>query len=282
VVIELSTLAVTAAVVYEAARKGPSYLATILAAILTGLGIEVYFTTQYSGYSYGDFLLDPTFLGAHVPIWVGCGWGMIIYTAMAASDRTGLQLFPQVALDALLAVSIDFALDPIAEALGWWHWTRPVPPEEKFYGVPFDNFLGWIMIVGFFSLFIRLGFWIWDRGDKTWRDWLVAFGALLPTVLAVAACQYGLDSVYAVLGEPITFTVIAGSLTVLVCVQSPEPEQTDCPWFLTVVPLLFHGLLLLFLFVEGVYQAEVTLIVLMPLAAYASLTGFRRPVWRTT
>ena len=279
VVIELCTLTFAIACCYEAYKLGVARLATFIASVLFGVAVEVYFVTQYAGYSYGPFLVDPTILGGHVPVWVGCGWGVIIFAAMTASDRMGIPWGIQPAVDALLAVSIDFALDPIAEALGWWHWTRPVPPDQMFYGVPFDNFCGWLMIVGFFSLFVRIGYHLWEPGTHAWGDVLVPIGALVPCILSVAVCQFGLDAAYGVLTEPVVFAIVAATLLLAAAAALAQaaPEASPRPWYLTAVPVVFHGLLLLFLYLEGLYQAEVTLVILMPLAAFASLVGYRHP-----
>ena len=273
--IELVTLGFAILCVYEAWKLGVGRFTAFLTSILFGLAIEVYFTTQYSGYSYGPFLIDPIILGSNVPVWVGCGWGVIIFVAMAASDRMDIPWGVRPVVDALLAVTLDFALDPIAEALGFWHWSRPVPPEQMFYGVPFDNFCGWLLIVGSFSLFVRLGFRIWGPGVHIWRDTLIPIVALVPCILSVVVCQFGLDAAYQIAGEPVVFAAVLGAPLVPVLYYTRKLCTTSTiPWYLAAIPVCYHGMLLLFLFACGVYKQESTLIVLMPLAAFASVVGY--------
>lgn len=264
------------AMVYEAWRLGTAALATLFAGMMFGFAIEVFFVTQYAGYAYGDFLIDPPVWGHSVPLWVAAGWGTIIYISMAATDRMGFQWYFRPLLDGLLAVSLDLTLDPIAEATGWWHWVRP----GQFFGVPCDNFIGWLLIVSSFSFFLRLGFHFFPRGLHTWRDVLIPLTATLPAVGVVAGAQVVLERVYPHLGEPLTFILLAslflGISTWAACTaQAVTPPQ----WFLTAVPGAYHGLMLVLLLLTGFGLGNPEALVGLPLAAISSLFAFRFPRW---
>jgi uncharacterized membrane protein len=260
-------------VLREAWKRGARDVATMLVGMGFGLAIEVYFVTQYSGYSYGDFLVDFTLGDHHVPLWVAAGWGTIIYVSMKASDRMGIPLFLRPFLDGLLALSLDLTLDPVAEALGWWNWSRP----GQAWGVPYDNFIGWLLIVSSISMFIRLGY-SWFR-ERLVTDILVPVVALIPAVLTVAGIQLVLDGVlYPLMGEPKTWLVVAALYTAIVL---PAVLSTDDKgpraWYLTGVPVAYHGLMVFLLLLTPLSIDHPELILFMCTASVASLTGFRHP-----
>ena len=237
--------------------------------------VEVLFVTQFHGYEYGQFLLTiPVGQGATVPLWVALGWGAIIWTSIQAGHRSGLPWPVRPAMDALLAVSLDIALDPVAEALGWWHWIRP----GQFFGVPCDNFVGWVLIVGSYSLAIQAAFQRWPAGVHRWRDILIPVGALVPSVLVVAAAQQPLELAYVVVGEPFTLFVLCAVLLSLVAWSSGRASASGVPpWYLTGIPVVYHGLMLVMVLFAGVGVQVPELYVILPVAAIASLFGFRFP-----
>lgn len=246
----------------EAWTRGAASVSLLASAAAFGLAVEIFFVTQYAGYSYGPFLTS--IYG--VPVWVALGWGTIIWTSLAASDRMGAPWYLRPLTDGLLAVSLDVTLDPVAEALGWWHWTRP----GQFFGIPYDNFIGWIAIVSFYGLSVRA------------MSRLGAFGpplAVVPAALAVAGAQVGLEKVYPIAGEPLTFFAVASLLLGLSwwARRGPElePAAAPRPWFVTGVPVAFHGLNLALLVFAGVGVAQPALYLVFLAASLASLFAFR-------
>lgn len=57
-----------------------------------------------------------------VPVWIPIGWAFVVYLAMRTSDRLEPDWRVRPVLDALLALNLDAALDPVAEIAGWWRW----------------------------------------------------------------------------------------------------------------------------------------------------------------
>jgi hypothetical protein len=76
---------------------------------------------------------------------------------MHLSDRLGkrfdIPLYARPFMDALMVVSIDIVLDVLAVKFGGWAWTTPSGAE--WFGVPFENFIGWIYVVLIFSFVAR-------------------------------------------------------------------------------------------------------------------------------
>lgn len=271
-VVEIVAIATFFVVFGEAVERGTRSLFTLLAATLFGLAVEAYFVTQFSGYEYGQFLFAlPVGGGEVIPVWIALGWGTIIWTSMLAGDRTGLPWYIRPAFDALCALSLDLTLDPMAEQLGWWHWQRPA----QFFGIPCDNFIGWLIIVAAYSAASRLAFHVWPSGKIRWRDALLAMAALVPAVLGVVLTQMGLPYVYAALGEPKTLLALLALLTAPVAWTLGTARAAAVPgWPLEVIPIVYHGLMLLLLLVAG---GPEELLLVFPVAAALSLVMFTFP-----
>ena len=136
---------------HHAFRKGRwAGVWQLIAGVFFGLILEYGTIQQLSTYEYGDFLLK---IGP-LPISIGIGWGVIIYTARMVSDASNLPLWARPVLDGLLALNIDLAMDAIAIRLGMWDWGRGLSFE--YFGVPYANFWAWFWVVFSFSLSLRM------------------------------------------------------------------------------------------------------------------------------
>jgi Carotenoid biosynthesis protein len=121
----------------------------LVVGMLYGLLLEYAAIQTFHAYQYGHFLL---MIGGTVPLCIGVGWGLIIYTAMETSDRFGLPWYLRPIVDAVLALTIDLSMDAIAIRLGFWTWSVAGP----WFGVPLGNFYAWFIVVFGFSLLLRL------------------------------------------------------------------------------------------------------------------------------
>lgn len=144
----------------------------IICCAVFGIILEIGDTYLAHTYSY-----SPNFLVqlAHVPISIGLGWAVIIYCAMLLSDQYNIPWALRPFMDALTAVTLDLAMDVVAIRLGFWTWI--IPLDREWYGVPFENLVGWILVVLSFSFLIRfirtLNF------DRIWTKLLMIFSPLL-------------------------------------------------------------------------------------------------------
>ncbi len=273
VIIELSVLAFGLAFLFEAWKTSFKDLFTFIGAALFGLGIEFAFVILAEGYSYGDSLISPTIAGHAVPLWVSVGWACIIYTAMKTSDRTRIPWFLRPIFDGFLAVSIDLTLDPVAEHLGFWHWHH----GGDYFGVPYDNFIGWMMIVGFYSFSTRAGFRLFGSG--TWaKDILIPLGGIATSIGLIAGCEFLLRHLYGMFGQAPVFAVIFGVLLAIITpFLWPARTLQKKKWYQTAIPLYFHSLMIVLLFSTGLYLVYPTLIVLFPAMLIVSLFAFNQP-----
>jgi hypothetical protein len=91
----------------------------------------------------------------------------------------------------------------------------------------------------------------------------------------VAVTQFGLDWLYDAISEPLTFLVVMGPL-VVVAVRAllRAPTPTSPTWYVSVVPILFHAIFLMVALIAGVWRSHSSLLLVMPLAATASIAGF--------
>jgi len=114
----------------------------LLALAAYGYGLEAVAIRVFSSHAYsGAWALAP--LG--VPLAVALAWAAVISSAMALAARSGLRSAgARAAAAALIAISLDLMVEPVAVRAGLWRWTPPGP----WLGVPVGNFVGWAVIVG--------------------------------------------------------------------------------------------------------------------------------------
>lgn len=94
----------------------------------------------FGRYSYGA-TLGPTLFG--VPIIIGLNWLLITYSVSVLTDGFKIPLAAKIILGALLAVGIDWLIEPVAVHYDFWSWTHGY--------VPLRNYVGW-----FFTSLIML------------------------------------------------------------------------------------------------------------------------------
>ena len=109
--------------------------------------VNIYFSHAYY---YSDQFLLRIF---DVPIIIGMGWAVIIYSVMLLTDQYKLSWTIKPVFDAFTALVLDLSMDTVAIRLHFWNWK--IPFDQEWYGVPFENLFGWIAVVFTFSFIIR-------------------------------------------------------------------------------------------------------------------------------
>ncbi len=122
----------------------------IVGGVCFGLLLEWATIQQTQSYTYGTFPL----MIAEVPVAIGIGWGVIIYSAGLFSDLLAVKPWMRPVIDAFLALNIDMAMDTVAIRLGMWNWG--IPMEAQFFGVKWGNFWGWFWVVCGYSAAFRI------------------------------------------------------------------------------------------------------------------------------
>lgn len=134
----------------EISKRNAVRVFELMSALAFGMILEIGNTYLAHTYYYSHLFLVEI---AGVPLAIGLWWAIIIYCSMLLSDQYNIPWKLRPAMDALIAVLIDIAMDAIAIRLGFWHWS--IPLTQEWYGVPYENFVGWILVVLSFSYLIR-------------------------------------------------------------------------------------------------------------------------------
>jgi uncharacterized membrane protein len=84
-----------------------------------------------------------------VPVAVAVVWAAVLSAAMAVAGRRGLERpLHRAGLAALVGISLDLLMEPVAVRRSLWRWT----PPGAWLGVPIGNSVGWGVIVGGYVL----------------------------------------------------------------------------------------------------------------------------------
>jgi len=106
---------------------GASRVWQLLAGVGFGLLLEWATIQQLDSYEYGRFVM---MLGGAVPVAIGIGWGVILYTAQLFVDAVAMPSWAKPVLAGLLALNIDLTMDAVAIRLGFWDWGRGLELER--------------------------------------------------------------------------------------------------------------------------------------------------------
>jgi uncharacterized membrane protein len=226
----------------------------LLAGVLYGLLLEIATIVQLQGYHYGRFII----MVGQVPLCIGVGWGVILYSAMSTSDSWNVLPLQRPFVDALLAWNIDLSMDAVAIRLGFWTWAF----EGRWFGVPLANFFAWYVVVASFSGFVRtLRAWRRHPGAR-WIYPLVAIALSLIVLIALNNLYINYiyrpyDLQWAVLGGQLLLSLIA----LWTSRQTMHlPRKVDGA--IVLVPLVFHLLFTGALLGAGIHRQTPALLVI--------------------
>ena len=115
------------------------------ALVLYGFTLERVAIALFASHVYGPgWRVAP--LG--VPLAVALVWASLILSGLALASRLSLRSpLACASAAALLGLSLDLLMEPVAVAAGLWQWTPPGP----WLLVPVGNFVGWAVIVGVYT-----------------------------------------------------------------------------------------------------------------------------------
>jgi decaprenylphospho-beta-D-ribofuranose 2-oxidase len=291
--------------------QGRRWASTVLWGAVAGYVAE-YFIAHgpKPRYEYGTelFLLAPF----DVPVCIGLGWGIVFYASTWTAQRLRIRSIGVSSLIAgVLGVSIDLSLDPVAHLHRFWTWYPPPEPfkkESTLFGVPFDNFVAWVALIGVYGYIVRRAFrWINEhRYDTPGPPGGAALdpvpvkgrGLLLDLIvppLAAAAAGFAFwlvrtsaESLYDFIGRnnpPVGEAVIFGIVFVVGffafwthVLRSARNEEVNL--VVLSIPLYVH-VLSLYLLVDKVLRGQIAdcapLLVLLPLNLLVSMLAFAWP-----
>lgn len=103
------------------------------------------FLLEFMGVVFENYVYasEPVMIFGIIPLSVTFAWVGIIYSAMIIGERLKLPLWQRILTTTLIALSLDWGMDPIAVELGAWTWTYT---DGDYFGIPGFNFIGWFFI----------------------------------------------------------------------------------------------------------------------------------------
>ena len=257
--IELSNYLLLSLCVWHALRQGALRRARVIelgSGVLYGLMLEWLTILQFHSYQYGHFII----MFGPVPLVIAVGWGVILYSMMALADAVALPVLASPALVALLGLNIDLSMDAVAIRLHMWEWVG-IAYNQQWFGVPYNNFYAWFMVLLSFSALL----WLVRRFTSRpgWRGLLAGLGALFGSVIILIVLD-GVESQYLIHGGIVWLPaalVVAGALIVVArgmlvkrsAIRSPAIVETPVNILVpALVPLCFHLLFLTILLITGI------------------------------
>jgi uncharacterized membrane protein len=116
----------------------------LLALVAYGYGLERTAIAAFTSHDYGHAWRSAV---GGVPVAVAVTWSAVIVAAMALASRLARSSVGRAAAAALIGISLDLLMEPVAVRAGLWSWTPPGPWLE----VPVGNFVGWAVIMGAYT-----------------------------------------------------------------------------------------------------------------------------------
>lgn len=264
-----------------AVKRGIPHVAYLLGGLLFGLLLEYVNVVTNMGYVYGKFAIMFGTAPKDIPLCIGVGWGIIMYTARLFSDALGMKLWAAVAMDTLLAISIDLSMDTVAYRMHMWHWNwidKGLDPlTSDWFGIPYGNFFGWICVVFFYSSINRLLEKAWAKGKPLNNARAVGI-PFLSVVLSQIFLYVTLVYINGFLKENFgviskhrfVCSLIVLSLVLFLGLKNRKPLLYRPPFITWLVPVFCHTYFLTFLFIGGFYKENILMIVVPVVLAIVS------------
>jgi putative membrane protein len=146
----LSLLTSTSLLVYYNIKEQKNKSILFALGIICVLGILVEIIGVVTGWPFGQYEYGGA-LGwsiMDVPIVIGLNWFLVIFGANAVAHLiTGSSMIVRVILTALIAVFLDYLIEPVAIAYDMWFW--------ELAGIPWSNYLAWGVIALIFAFVIE-------------------------------------------------------------------------------------------------------------------------------
>jgi uncharacterized membrane protein len=177
--LEIASFLIFLGCLYHARKSWRNILLLVLAGIYAIIfeNLNVILSTgKLGGYSYSQ---NFNFFIFHTPLFIIFCWAFLIYIVYHLVNRLRIKEFKKLFVDAVLVTSVDFIVDPIlATIFGLWKWTG-YSASEGFFGIPGNNFLGWLLVTFFFMLIFR------KIESSKWKDKKIFY---LATPILAYAC----------------------------------------------------------------------------------------------
>lgn len=242
-------------------KKGAGSVAYLLGGLGFGLLLEYVNVASSGAYVYGKFMIMFGTPPNDIPLCIGMGWAVIMYTARLITDRLHIPIWAAAAVDSLLAINIDLSMDVVAYRLHMWHWDWSSRGLEysltgQWFGVPYANFYGWLLVVFYYSLFARLLERTKLASKKVGRIFIPLLSILISQVILYISLfplsdwlkSFGIIRVHQFL-----FVLILFSILSIIGLKRSKPAGIRLPLVTWIVPGWFHVYFIIWFFAAGFY-----------------------------
>ena len=255
-------------------RERPMFY-TLIASMLFAFAVEYQaLTTEPLPYHYTEAIVT---LPGQLPLGVVLGWSITFFAVIKIARATQIHWAVQPLMAGLLAVLTDFVTDPaFVEGLGFWVWNMP----GDWFGIPWDNYVGWLAIVASFLFASNLAWRKYPPGGKWWRDLLVAVLATIPAFVIFAGFMkfYLWIEGMNLVPNVILLLAVLGLALLPVLWQIPKMKRDNTPELIVLaVPIALFLISLTILFTSGLVTRLQELAIVMPLFAALAMVIFRFP-----
>jgi uncharacterized protein (DUF983 family) len=268
-------------------RRGARWVATMIGGMLFGWVVEFINThdvlPNHHIYCYPHTPIDVF----GVPYWVPVGWGGIIYASTWTAQRLRLHRWARPIAAAFLAASIDFSLDPVSRLMRFWSWDSFA---VSFIDVPYDNFIGWYLIVFVYASTAAWLLRLW-KGRGPVYEWLGGILCAVAAMVVFLAAEYALSKVqsysqddgHIAAGIFMVTTIVGIVVTVFLArkaVVDTDPPHLNWPvmWVPAIIHITCFALYFCFSFLRDATLAPM-LVATIPIQFLAGLFVFVTP-WR--
>jgi putative membrane protein len=104
----------------------------LLGYLIEFIGVKYGFV--FGQYRYGQTLGPKLF---SVPVIIGLNWLLVMYCVASLTESLRTSVIIKVIIASLLALAMDWLIEPVAMRFDFWNWQNNV--------VPFQNYVGWFV-----------------------------------------------------------------------------------------------------------------------------------------
>ncbi|MBW2972174.1 carotenoid biosynthesis protein [Candidatus Woesearchaeota archaeon] len=216
----------------------------------------------------------------HTPLYIALAWASLIYTAMHLSDMLQLKTLTKPFMDALLVLLIDLTLDVVAVRQNLWYWVGH-SQAQGWFGVPADNFIGWLFVTFMFSFlfryFARTNDDMVNKTTRTEYYFMLPVFAYLAMMVMFSLVNLAEDMLKLTRSEEL---FLLWAIVILFAFMLRHPKQRDVETFkttnYTIFTILFTRLLFYsyiawsFVFLRT-YQENIVLVIILLVTIIAEL-----------
>ncbi len=274
-IIEGGSYILAAIVLLHSWREAPYLFMIVLSAMLFGFIVEyLAVTNETHPYQYNYFIVK---LPGPIPLGICLGWGVIFYSVMLTAEKLGLPWAVRPVFSGLLAIGIDFVLDPIAVALNFWTWFLP----KHWFGIPWGNYTGWFIVIVCFAFFHVLGFRRFPPGKKgITGDFLVAFLAIIPSFLTYLGIMLVYEKIVKsgwIPEELLVFIIFVSSALLVLKYIFQYQRDNQVNWVVLAIPIYMYACSIVPLFLFNIYEKYQALVIVIPAFTMLGLIWFFMP-----